>query len=94
MTTSQAKEKGTTRLMDTIEDAGNTSLEAVRKLADTINGMFPDVAEDGPRRQIIDSAFRMTEQLFSTSTRIAKNILEVTEKELSESDRKSTLSTK
>ena len=92
MTTTQAKEKSTTRLMDTIEDAGNTSLEAVRKLANTVNGMFPDVAEDGPRRQIIDSAFKMTEQLVSTSTALAKNILEVTEKALGESDQKSSSS--
>jgi len=79
MTTTQAKEKGPTRFMDTIEDAGNASLEAVRELANTVNGILPDVAEDGPRRKIIDSAFKMTEQLLSTSTRAAKRILDRTE---------------
>ena len=38
-------------------------LESVRKLIDTVDSVFPDVTEDGPRRTIIDSAFKMVEQL-------------------------------
>jgi hypothetical protein len=88
-------ESGTTRLIDTIEHAERASLEAVRSFLDTVNGVLPHVGgDDGPRRKIIDSAFKMTEQLVSTSTGLAKNILDVTEKALSEAEEKSTSSTK
>jgi hypothetical protein len=87
----EAKEDGATRLIDTIEHAENAALEAVRSFLDTVDGVFPHLGGDeGPRRKIIDSAFKMTEQLVSTSTGLAKNILAVTEKALSESDGKST----
>jgi len=88
MTPTQAEQDGTTRLIETIEHAENVSLEAVRKFLHTVNGAFPDVSEDGPRRKIIDSAFEMTEKLVNNWTGVAKNILAATENELKESDRK------
>ena len=95
MSPSRAREDGATRLIDTIEHAEKTSLEAVRNFLDTVDGVFPHVGgEDGPRRKIIDSAFKMTEQLVSTSTGLAKNILTVTEKALRESEGKSATSAK
>ena len=95
MNVSQTKEGGAARLMDSIEEAGNTSLEALRKFADTVDSLFPHLGtDDGPRRKIIDSAFKMTEQLVSTSTRLAQKILEATENEIGGSDQKSTPSTK
>jgi len=82
---------GTARLIDTVEHAEHASLEAVRSFLDTVNGVFPHLGgDDGPRRKIIDSAFKMTEQLVKTSTGLAKNILDVTEKALSEREEKST----
>jgi hypothetical protein len=88
-------ESGATRLIDTIEHAENVSLEAVRNFLDTVDGVFPHLgSDDGPRRKIIDSAFKMTEQLVSTSTGLAKNILDATEKALKESERKAASSTK
>ena len=61
------------RLIESFRDAGNTALESVRKFLDTVNGAFPDVGADhGPRQRIIDSAFKMTEQLVSASTQLAK----------------------
>jgi hypothetical protein len=90
MSPTQAKEDGATRLIDTIERAENASLEAVRNFLDTVDSVFPHLGSDeGPRRKIIDSAFKMTEQLVSTSTGLAKNILDVTAKALSDSDQKS-----
>ena len=94
MVGTEAKQGGTARLIDTIEDAEQASLGAVRKFLDTVNGAFPDLSEDGPRRKIIDSAFKMTEELISASTRLAQNVLDVTEKALSESERDSAASTK
>jgi len=94
MTANESEQSDTTRLFDRIENLEQVSLEAVRKFLDTVDGVFPDLSKDGPRRKIIDSAFNMTEQLVSTSTRLAQNILEVTEKSLTESDQKSTSSGK
>jgi len=94
MVTTQAKEEGAARLIDTIEDAEHVSLEAVRRFIDTVDSAFPDLGEDGPRRKIIDSAFKMTEQLVGASNRLAQNILDVTERELSEPDRKAERSKK
>ena len=68
-----------TRLIDTIGDTEKAALEAVRKFVDTVDGVFPDLTEDGPRRKIIDSAFRMTEQLVGASNQLATNVVKVTE---------------
>ena len=90
MAANASEAQGTTRLIDTIESAEHASLEAVRKFLDTVDSVFPHLgADEGPRRKIIDSAFKMTEQLVSTSSRLAQNILEVTEKALSDADQKS-----
>ena len=79
----------TPRLTESIEQAEAASLEAVRKFLDTVEGVLPLGGDDGPRRKIIDSAFEMTEKLVSSSTRLAQNILDMTEKALSESERES-----
>ena len=90
MTATPAKKEGRARLIETIEDAEHTSLEAVRNFLEAVNGVFPDLSEDGPRRRIIDSAFKMTEQLVGAANRLAQNILDVTETTLSDSEKKST----
>ena len=88
-------ERGSRRLIDTIERAERASLEAVRNFLDTVDGEFPHRGDaDGPRRKIIDSAFKMTEQLVSASTGFAKNVLEVTEKALNDSHKESVSSSK
>ena len=64
------------RFIESFHDAGNTALESVRKFLDTVNGVFPDVsADNGPRQKIIDSAFKMTEQLVGTSTQLAERVV-------------------
>ena len=84
------------RLIEAIENAETTSLEAVRKFLDTVNDSFPDLGEgeDGPRRKIIDSAFKMTENLIGASNRVAQNILDITEKTLDEAGKDAKASTK
>ena len=76
-----------TRLIDTIGDTEQAALEAVRKFVDTVDGVFPDLTEDGPRRKIIDSAFRMTEQLVGASNQLATNVVKVTESALGDLER-------
>jgi hypothetical protein len=55
--TEQAKrDDGAIQLIDSVEDAEHSALEAARKFLDTVDAVFPQVSEDGPRRKIIDSA--------------------------------------
>ena len=76
MTRTETSSSTADRIMDSFNDAGNTALEAVRKFLDTVNGVFPDVsADNGPRQKIIDSAFKMTEQLVGTSTQLAERVV-------------------
>ena len=79
-----ARDDGAIRLIDSVEDAEHSALEAVRKFLDTVDGVFPDVSEDGPRRKIIDSAFKMTEQLVGASNQLARRVVTVTEDALGE----------
>ena len=68
----------TNKLIESVRNAEDSALEAVREFLDTVNGVFPDVnAEDGPRRKIIDSAFKMTEQLVGASTQLAAKVIKV-----------------
>jgi hypothetical protein len=65
------------RIIESLDDAGKSALESVRKFLDTVNRTVPDVgADDGPRRRIIDSAFKMTEQLVGVSTELAEKIVQ------------------
>jgi hypothetical protein len=69
---------GNNRVIESLRDAEESALEAVRKFVDTVNGVFPDVSEEGPRRKIIDSAFKMTEQLVGASNDLAQRIVKTT----------------
>lgn len=62
------------QIIDSGREAEESALEAVRKFVDTVDSIFPHVGEDGPRRKIIDSAFKMTEQLVGTWTQVAEKI--------------------
>ncbi len=88
--TKNATPDNAAKLIDSIEDAETTSLEAVRKFLDTVNGAFPDVNEEGPRRKIIDSAFKMVEQLIGASNDVARSMVRVTEDVLADDDRATT----
>ncbi len=61
-----------------MRDAEKSALESVQRFVDTVNGAFPDLGSDGPRRKIIDSAFKMTEQLVGTSNQLAEKIVKAT----------------
>ena len=94
MTTTQTKSETAPRLIETIEDAEQTSLEAVRKFVDTIDSAFPDLSResDGPRRKIIDAAFKMTEQLVGASNGLAERVLDLTQNALHDTNRTATAS--
>ncbi|MGO9198207.1 MAG: hypothetical protein ACLQK4_13900 [Acidimicrobiales bacterium] len=88
------EEGGAIRAIDSVQDAEQSALEAVRKFVDTVTGLFPDASEDGPGRRIIDSAFKMTEQLVGASNKLAQRIVKVTETALSEFEKKAAESSK
>ena len=76
------------RIIETLQGAETSALEAVRKFLDTVNGVFPDVSsDDGPRKKIIDSAFKMTEQLVGTWNQLAQRIVKVSQDALAESEK-------
>ena len=88
MTSSETGSGSADRIIESLHDAGNTALESVRKFLDTVNGVFPDVrADNGPRQQIIDSAFKMTEELVGASTQLAEKIVKRSQDALSEADK-------
>jgi hypothetical protein len=87
-TMGDTKQDGAVRVIDSIQEAEQSALESVRKFVDTVDGVFPDTSEDGPRRKIIDSAFKMVEQLVGASNDFAKRIAKVTEDMWSDHERK------
>ena len=67
--------ESTNRIIESVRDAEELALVAVRKFVDTVNGILPDVRDDAPRRKIIDSAVKMTEHLVGASTDLAEKIV-------------------
>ena len=65
------------RIIESGREAEEFALEAVRNFLDTVDSILPDVGQEGPRRKIIDSAFKMTEQLVDTWTQLAEKIPDV-----------------
>lgn len=68
-------------VIDAIESGELAGLEAVRRFVDSVDEALP--APDGvpspDREKIIDSAFKMVEQLLSVSNDFARNITKATE---------------
>ena len=88
MASSESGSDGADRMIESLRGAENSALEAVRKFLDTVNGVFPDVSsDDGPRKKIIDSAFKMTEQLVGTWSELAQRIVKVSQSAVGEADK-------
>ena len=68
---------GASRVVASVVNAEKTAIDAVRNFVDSVNRAFPDVVEDGGTRQhIIDSAFKMTEQLVGASNDLAQRVVD------------------
>lgn len=77
-TRARPREDSADRIIDSVAEAERTALEAVRRFLDTVNNAFPDVGPDGGARQrIIDSAFRMTDELVGSSNQFAHRLVKV-----------------
>jgi hypothetical protein len=68
----------TSTIIESVRGAAEPALEAVRKFVDTVDGVFPDAGEDGPRRKVIDAAFSMAEKLVGLSTDFADRVVKAT----------------
>lgn len=85
----EAKPDAPTELIDSIQDVEKSSLDAVRRFLDTVNDAFPDLTDangDGPRRKIIDSGFKMAEQLVGATNDLARNVVRVSGEVLEKSE--------
>ncbi len=69
---------GLKRLIEGAGESERSALEAVQRFVQTVNDAVPDVGEEGPRRQIIDAAFTMTQQVVDASNQLAINLVGVT----------------
>ena len=89
-TAEKTHENGASRVIESVQDAEQSAFEAVRKFLDAVDGVFPDMTRDGgPRRKIIDSAFKMTEELVSASNKLAHRFVDVTENMMGDLEKKS-----
>jgi len=86
-TQQRAAVEGAHRVIESVREAEESALEAVRKFVDTVDGVFPNISEDGPRRKIIDSAFKMTEQVVGASAQLAQKVVKATGDALAQTDR-------
>ncbi len=85
------KATGTTvgeRVIESLKTGETSALEAVHKFVDTVNSAFPDLgADDGLRKKIIDSAFKMTEQLIGTANDVARQVMKASQDAVSGSEK-------
>jgi hypothetical protein len=70
-----ANDRDATQLIDTMQKAEESSVDAVHRFVDAVDKAFPDVIDDGPRHKIIDAAFDMVEQLVSASNDLARDVV-------------------
>ncbi len=66
------------RMIGSVRNAEAAALSAVRSFVETVDSAFPDVTADGPRRKIIDSAFKMAQQLVGVSAEFAQTVVKTT----------------
>ncbi len=75
-TKGNASEDGAERIIESLAGAEKAALDAVRKFLDAVNGAFPHTGTDGGTRQkIIDTAFKMTEELMDASNDAAQRLV-------------------
>ncbi|MCC6183715.1 MAG: hypothetical protein IT194_03525 [Microthrixaceae bacterium] len=67
------------KFIDGLQANEKSALDAIKKFVDTVNDVFPDFGEEGPRSKIIDAAFSMTQQIVESSNKMAKDLVGVTE---------------
>lgn len=67
--------EGIQKLIEGAGESEKSALEAMQRFVQTVNDAIPDVGEDGPRHQIIDAAFNMTQEVIEASNRLVINLV-------------------
>lgn len=70
--------EGVHQFIEKLQGTEKAALGAVKRFVDTVNDAFPDISEDGPRRQIIEAAFGMTEKIVEASNKLAVSLVDLT----------------
>ncbi len=73
---------GAANLVDSIEDIEQSTLAAVRRFIDNVDGALPALSDDRPRTKIIDSAFEMVEQLVGASNNFTRKMFDAAEEQV------------
>ena len=84
MTVSEAPPEVADRVIQTIKKGETSSLEAVHGFISTVNEMVPDVGGTEGRKKVIESAFKMTEQLVGAWSDVARQLAKVGQDTMSE----------
>ena len=70
--------EGIQKLIEGAAESEKSALDAVQRFVQSVNDAIPDIGDEGPRHQIIDAAFRMTQQIIEASNSLAVNLVGVT----------------
>lgn len=82
-TTKQAtKQHGSPHIMDSVERIERSSLDAIRRMVDSVDGAIPVMLESAPRRKIIDSTFEVVAKVMDASTDFTRSILNVSDEDV------------
>jgi hypothetical protein len=83
MTVAEAPPEVAEGVIQTIKKGETSSLEAVHGFITTVNETIPDVAGADGRKKVIESAFKMTEQLVGAWSDVARQLAKVSQDALS-----------
>lgn len=74
-----------TEIIDALQEGEHAAVNAVQQFVEAVDEALPrvDGPEDGGRRRIIDSAFRMVDELVTSSNDFARSIIETSERSAS-----------
>ncbi len=84
MTMAEAPPEVADRVIQTIKKGETSSLGAVHGFITTVNDTIPEVAGAEGRKKVIDSAFKMTEELVGAWSDVARQLAKVSQDALSE----------
>lgn len=83
------KPEGLQGLLEGVRDTEQSALDAAHRFAGNVNDSFPDLGDEGegPRKSIIDGAFKMTGEIIDAGHRFANNVIDLAESALHGGDK-------
>jgi hypothetical protein len=87
MTMAEGRAEVADRVIQTIKKGETSSLDAVHEFINVVHGAIPDVGGSEGRKAVIDSAFKMTEQLVGAWSDVARQLAKESQDALNEAKR-------